>query len=364
MREVPYRDLFRGPPRPYRVLFHPAWPRGGHRNPRYIELMPRLERLDQGVLWHANQRLVRGVEVRALRVLRRPRYRLSLAAAARRYRSLLVADRLQIAYFPGDVVADCDNPKFTDAEIALLNRPNLKAYVTVNERVARMYREAGVDKPVHVIPHGTNVGQLRPSDVAEVARRHRQNGDLIVGYMGSWLLSRGDRNGDNSRYNVDHLLDLWDEIHARLPEARLWMIGGASKRVAGRCDGRGDITLFGRLPRESVFHHVANFDVAVFARSEDQNFQLSKIAEYMGCGVPTVAYDFEAVSDLRDAGAGLLVDDPREFVAAVERLAGDQPLREQLAAAARRAAAQRNWDDIAAQYSAVLNRYLPASASL
>lgn len=361
MREVPYRDLFRGPARPDRVLFHPTWPRGGHRNPRYIELMPRLERLDQCVLWHANQRLLRGVEVRALRAVKRPRYRLSLAAAAKRYRSLLVADRTQIAYFNGNVVADCDNPKFTEAEVALLNRPNLKAYVTVNERVARMYRELGVSKPVHVIPHGTNVGELKPDDLGEVARRHRHNGDIVVGYMGSWLLSHGDRNGDNSRYNVDHLLDLWDEIHARLPAARLWMIGGASKRVEKRCADRGDIELFGRLPRESVFHHVANFDVAVFARSEDQNFQLSKIAEYMGCGVPTVAYDFEAVSDLRDAGAGLLVDDPRGFVDAVERLAGDPALRAELAAAARRAAAQRDWDEIAARYAAVLDRYMPAA---
>ena len=42
--------------------------------------------------------------------------------------------------------------------------------------------------------------------------RHRADGDLIVGYMASWLLSRGDRGGERPNLNVDHLLDLWDEI--------------------------------------------------------------------------------------------------------------------------------------------------------
>ena len=73
---------------------------------------------------------------------------------------LLTADRNQIAYFPGPVVADCDDPMFTDREVELLSRPNLRAYVVVNERVAAEYRRLGVDKPCYVIPHGVSLASV------------------------------------------------------------------------------------------------------------------------------------------------------------------------------------------------------------
>ena len=57
----------------------------------------------------------------------------------------------------------------------------------------------------------------------------------------------------------------------------------------------------------------------------------------MGCGVPTVAYDYEITSHVGEAGAGLLAATPREFVDAVEKLANDDALRRELAAAARAA---------------------------
>ena len=50
---------------------------------------------------------------------------------------------------------------------------------------------------------------------------------------------RGPRTATSSLYNVDHLLELWDEIHARLPHARLWLVGGASDRVRKLVSGPG-----------------------------------------------------------------------------------------------------------------------------
>ena len=81
--------------------------------------------------------------------------------------------------------------------------------------------------------------------------------------------------------------------------------------------------MFGRLPRDQVLDYVANFDLALYPRTADQGIQAAKVAEYMGLGVPTVSYDFEVTSVLRETGAGVLVGEPREFVDAVVRLAGD-----------------------------------------
>ena len=176
-------------------------------------------------------------------------------------------------------------------------------------------------------PAGREPRAPSPSRACEAVRALRQNGEVVVGYMAAHLLSAGDRGGESPLYNVDHLLELWDEIHAREPNARLWLLGGASERVRARCAGRDDIVLFGRLPRDRVLDHVANFDLALYPRTADQGIQAAKVAEYMGLGVPTVSYDYEVTAVLRETGAGVLVAEPREFVDAVVRLAGNDEAR-------------------------------------
>ena len=105
--------------------------------------------------------------------------------------------------------------------------------------------------------------------------------------------------------------------------------------------------------------YVANFDIALYPRTADQGVRASKIADYMGAGVPTVSYDYRVVDDLRAAGAGLLAKTPTEFVAAVERLAVDSAERRRLAEAARRAGRERDWRVLAPRFEReVLDRYL------
>jgi glycosyltransferase involved in cell wall biosynthesis len=356
---LPLRRLVTGPsPAPDRVLFTEVWFRG-HNNQRYFHLLPRLERLDRYHFLVSDRRVLRGSQFRALRATAPARHRAVFAAARRRgYRFLLTCESAQIDYFRGAVLADCDDASFSPEEVERLKRPNVRAFVVVNDVVARRYAELGVEKPCYVIPHGVSLRSLNSAAVSEVASRHRGHGELVVGYMASWLLSTGDRAGGNLRYNVDHLLRLWDELHARLPHARLWLLGGASKRVRRRCAGRHDILLFGRIPPDRVLSYVANFDVALYPRAADEGYQASKVVEYMGCGVPTVSYDYAVTADLRDSGAGLLVDTPREFVAAVERLAVDDHLHGKVAAAARAAGAARDFDVLARRYAAILDRHL------
>ena len=360
LQSLPLRRLLAGPPPPPdRILFTSIWFRH-HNNPRYAELIPRLERLDRYLFELSERRIPRGVQFRLLRHGRRAWHPLVLGAGSRRYRHLFTADNEQIASFRGPVVADVDDPVYTPREVALLNRPNVAAYVVTAERAAHRFEELGVRTPWHVIPQGVSLSSVTERGVEDV-RGLRQNGDVVVGYMAAHLLSAGDRGGESPLYNVDHLLDLWDEIHVRQPHARLWLLGGPSDRVRARCAGRQDIVLFGRLPRDRVLDHVANFDLALYPRTADQGIQAAKVAEYMGLGVPTVSYDYEVTSVLRETGAGVLVDSPRAFVDTVVRLTGDGTARGTLAEAAARAGKELDWDVLARRYeSEILDRYLPA----
>jgi glycosyltransferase involved in cell wall biosynthesis len=358
-RRRPLRALVAGQePPPGRLFFLSHWFRD-HNNPRYAELLPRLQRVDAHLAMVPEQKVLRGLTYRAIKYARpfaEPRL---LHLGAKRYDGLFTTENEQIPHFAGPVVSDVDDPVFTEREAAHLSSPNVRAYVVTEERAARRFQELGVETPYEVVPQGVDLSAFREQDAAAIATARRAPGDFVVGYMAAWLLTSGDRGGWNPLYNVEHLLELWPEIRARVPRARLWLLGGASREVEGRARAAGGVELLGRIPRSELLAHVANFDVGLYPRAADQGIQSVKIAEYMGVGVPTVAYDYEVTQVVRTSGGGVLVETPRDFVGAVVSLAEDEPERARLAAASLAYGGSLDWRVLAERYNELLDRHLP-----
>lgn len=346
-----------------RIAYYNLWFRG-HNNRRTEELLPRLERVDPYLFLCSDRQPFRGVTYRSWRASRPSSDRAVLSVLARRYRQLFSTDVEQVDHFDGDVVVDIDDPRFTEREYELLSRPNVRAYVVTGSRAVELFRAAGVSTPVEVVPQGVDLGSLTAEGVQAVADAHRRPDGLVVGYVSSWLLTAGDRGGERPTANVDHLLELWDEIHADVPEAELWLCGGASDAVRAQCARRPSIRILGRVPPADVLAHVANFDVALYPRTADHGpgIRALKIAEYVAVGVPTVAYDYEATALVREAGAGVLVDDAQTFVAATVALLRDAGRRRELGERGRDFGATFSWDRLGATYGALLDRYLPVEA--
>lgn len=355
----PLRELLARQPTPDRVFYHNIWFRG-HNNPRYAALLPRLRRLDLYVVTCSDHRIVRGVQFRALRATRRARNRLVFGAARRRYQYLFSSDMEQIPYFAGPIVVDVDDPRFSASEVDLLGRPHVQAYVVTAESAGRRFEELGLDKTYHVIPQGVSIDSLDPRRVAEIAGL-QPPGSLVVGYVAAWLLSDRDHQGDNPLYNVEHLLQLWDDIRVKLPHAQLWLIGQPSEHVRALCRTRPDVRLLGRLSQPEALAHVSTFDIALYPRRVDHVPFPVKIAEYMGLGIPTVAYRLDLSRLLTDSGAGLTAETSNQFVEAVVELATDDERRGRMATAAKKAGGAFHMDKLAARYEAeVLDRYLTA----
>jgi len=360
MREVGLRELAFGRPSPDRVALLSIWFHG-HNNPRYAELLPRLERLDACLLRLPDRRVPRGLGFRAF-VHGRPLLLPGVfRAAGRRYVNLLALDFEQLPRWPGAAVMDADDPMFTPRELETMRSPSLRAYVVTAESAARRYESLGVDKPWVVIPQGVDLAAATPELRAEAAAAKR-SGEAVLGWMAAHLLTEGDRGAENPLYNVDHLLELWAGIHERVPGARLWLVGEASDRVRARLAGRDDVVLFGRLPRDRALATASCFDVAPYARTADQGIRAAKVSELIGLGVPVVSYDYEVTANVREAGAGILVRDAASFVDAAARLLESAETRAGYAEAALRAGRELDWDVLARRFEReVLDAYLPDS---
>ena len=144
MEVLPFRRLVTGPaPTPDRVVLHEHVVQGPQQ-PAVRGVDPAPDRLDRFLLTASERRIPRGLQYRAFRYSRSVRNPIVMQLASRRYRGMFTADPEQIRWFRGPVVADIDDPYFTQAHVDLLNRPNLVAYVVTAERAARRYEEMGV----------------------------------------------------------------------------------------------------------------------------------------------------------------------------------------------------------------------------
>jgi glycosyltransferase involved in cell wall biosynthesis len=352
LRSLPLRSLFASNARADdQIFFHGLWFRG-HSNRRYAQLLPRLRRVDPYLVTCSDRRLLRGVEYRALRATRWARHKLVFGAAARRYRFTFTTDIEQIPFIKTPVVVDLDDPMYTLSDVALLSRPNVMAYVVTTKEAAQAYEDLGLGTPGFVVPQGVDLGSLDAATIADTGAKLRRPGELVIGYVAAFLLTASDRDGQNALYNIDHLLELWEQVRVSVPNARLWLIGEPSDAVKRRLTGRDDVLLTGRLASDEVLTHVANFDIALYPRrrSEERFRSAMKVAEHLGLGIPTVAYDLDQTQMIEAAGAGVLVKDAASFVSAVTHLATDSGARGVMAERAKTAGRDLDWDRLAAAY--------------
>lgn len=349
VRQIGVADLLRGGWRGDRVFFHNLWFRT-HNNPRMSALLPRLNFVDAHLLVLPAARLPRGVAYRALRWTRRVRYRAILGLAGRHYPVLFTNGAEQAGFFPGRVVVDMDDPLFSRGELSFLGKPNVAKVVVTAEEARERYWGLGLNKEIIVIPQGVELGGFNRREAAEVAARLRKPGELVVGFQAAWLLSSHDRDGDNPLYNVDGLLRIWDEIHARVPRATLWLIGQAGPHLARKLAGRHDVRLLGYIEQRNLANVLACLDVAVYPRRLSHVPRAVKVAEWLAMGVPVVGFDLPVLADVRRCGGGILVSDEKGFADAVVALLENADLRGSLSERARSYGRGLGWDRLARRY--------------
>ncbi|WP_369069175.1 glycosyltransferase family 4 protein [Kineococcus terrestris] len=191
---------------------------------------------------------------------------------------------------------------------------------------------AGV--PVDAVPNGVDVDRFHPADP-----RRADDGELVVAFAGA--------------FRPWHGVGLLVEAAARLRglpgrDVRLLLVGDGPTRAADLAEAarRGvAVDAPGALAPADVPAALRGADVAVAPYPPGRAyFSPLKVAEYLACGLPTVA---AAVGDLaeryRDGEELLLVPpgDADALTAALQRLRTGPALRGRLAAAGRRAVVER-----------------------
>jgi glycosyltransferase involved in cell wall biosynthesis len=335
-----------------------AWVGGwhyAHNNPRHAELIPRLSNVDR---YYVN--LPRFWPLRGIR--RRIWLPVLIRWLGLRYPMFFCTDWHQILMVRARVVCDHDDPVFSEAEIAALNHPNVAAVVATSDLVRRNLQDAGVCRPIEVIPQGVAMKRADAERVRAVRRRYAAAADeVVVGVHQPRFAYASELTPDSPEqmYAVDPLFDILERARARDPRLVLWLVGASDRRVREYAAWNNWVRLIGYQPRSELAGYVSAFDIGLYPRNLDLKGRISvKVVEYMACGVPVVGFDVEEMRVAVKGGAGIVAGNAADLSSALAGLAADDRRRSLLGEQGRAAAAAYDWDVLAERYRGLLARVL------
>jgi glycosyltransferase involved in cell wall biosynthesis len=205
--------------------------------------------------------------------------------------------------------------------------------------------ERGVFLNLHAqIPRNRTAVITNAVDTALFSPQERQIQVPRVGFAGQWTPVKG----------IEVLLEAWEKVHQELPQAELWLAGGAGLwksrddiPAAGQAQERlesaseKNVKWVGELPRHEMPAFWNSLTVAVVP-SLYESFGLAAL-EALACGVPVVASRAGGLPEIvSDDVCGRLVPPgkPDELAQALLAILANEPLRRRLAGATRQRAAQ------------------------
>jgi glycosyltransferase involved in cell wall biosynthesis len=204
----------------------------------------------------------------------------------------------------------------------------------------RVERLAGLDpKSVHVFPYGLAAGLNAPGDAVEKRRT---------------VLAVARLRPQDAYQGIDTLICAWPQVEARVPDARLEIVGDGADRprlmkLAEALSLTGNVRFAGQVSDDELSKAYTRASVvamparqAIGPPAQGEGFGLA-FAEAGAAGVPVVAGRAAGALDAvgRDAGVLLNSDDPCEVADAIVRLLTDPDLAGRLGRGGQKRAADK-----------------------
>ena len=188
---------------------------------------------------------------------------------------------------------------------------------------------ARTGKPVFPMRRGIDTVLFHPS------RRRRSDGSLVVGYVGRLMPEKNVRLLEGVAGSL---------CRAGFPDARIQITGSGSEHQ-WLARNLPNAVFTGVLHGEDLAQAYADMDIFAFPSRTDTFGNV--VQEALASGVPAVVTDSGGPRFIvRDGETGLVASSDREFCECVAALAGSEPLRRRMGAAARRQVEKQSWDRV------------------
>ena len=228
--------------------------------------------------------------------------------------------------------------------VSLRYASHVQVISTWLEKFAREFGYKGV---ISVVPNGVDVSKFK----VQSSKFKVQDKKIII------TVSRlVEKNG------VDTLIKAFAEVHKKIPDAKLHMVGdgelrGELETLVDTLGIRSKTMFFGEVPHEKI--SACQSDAYMFVRPSRSEGLGTAFLEAMADGLPIIGTSVGGIVDfLRDGETGLFckVDDPQDLALQIEKLFIDESLYTKLQENGRRLVEEQyDWNSIALQMKRIFN---------
>lgn len=206
-----------------------------------------------------------------------------------------------------------DDPEFSSNErIAIaewykkLKNKNLNGLIIVTFEGAKEYI-LGIDStiPVEIVPQGFTHLSSSPDSFAGIA----------CVYSSPYIFYREKGKIPHPTWDAQHFIDdLIPRILEIDSKISIHLIGRASMNAKAALRKYPEVYLHGLVSPEENVRILRKCHIGLYPRQHDHRRRVLKITEYLGAGLPIVAYELEDTKLVSELGVGLTARSPIEFV--------------------------------------------------
>lgn len=192
-------------------------------------------------------------------------------------------------------------------------------YIFITEGLKKFYeKKIRLDsKPIEIIPSGVDTGIFSKKDPDIIRNKYNlKNSDLLLGYIGGIAKMR----------ELDFILRSFKKLTEVDKNYKLMLVGDGDDKENLEASTRklniqDNVIFTGEVPYEQVPYYISALDMGICHLPDRFIYRYSfplKILEYLACGVPVIASDMEAHSELKTKIKGINIynrkDDLEELI--------------------------------------------------
>ncbi len=252
-----------------------------------------------------------------------------------------------------NTILNIDDPSYSLEELQRLLRWEEKIssfgfesiLVCTSEYMKAYFQSHALKSRIVVIPQGH--GNQSPISYGE----KEKNEVLDFVYISPTIDAKGDRHENHKMWDASTLLfDIWPKVSH--PNARLHLIGKLGKNASAILED-SRVTSYGLMSIEDCTAMLPKFKVALYPRIHDNGWMPQKLIEYLGAGLPVIAFEMIDTQIVSELGIGTLVTSISDFAFAIDQYASNPDLSYNQRLMCSKFADSYSWKSLAQRFESI-----------